>query len=187
MTIAIVSCLGILAALGFTVTGAHLAARVHAAEHRLTVFFMPATGERADPRETGPLNVLPVAPTPPRGTAVLQDRMVSDVRAEYDMTPHGKHHAGERKPVTEQVIDVAEAPGRPPWPRVTGSFPKLDGAAEAIERTAYIRRQMSGAMVTRDPEVLRQVLNGLRAPEYGEAPQLDVGEAQERLARGLMA
>jgi hypothetical protein len=186
VTIVIVSFLAAFAASGCIVTGAHCAAWVHAAEHRLAVFFMGASGLHADPRETGPLNVLPQA-TPPRGTAVLQDRMVSDVRAEYDITPHGKHHAGERKPVTEQVIDVAEAPGRPPWPRVTGSFPKLDGAAEAIERTAYIRRQMSGAMVTRDPEVLRQVLNGLRAPEYGEAPQLDVGEAQERLARGLMA
>jgi hypothetical protein len=169
-----------LAAVAVLAVGAHAGARAHgpilAAENWLIGQFRhglhdgPDLGGFHDPE--------PV----PEGWTPLLSGSVDDVRRE-----HGKHARTQpRQPLTEQVIEVAEAPGHAPW---SGSFPALDAAAEAEQgRVDFARSQLEQhdpADIT--PELLQGVLDSLRAmPVYGEKPVAAVLEAEraQRLAAG---
>jgi hypothetical protein len=198
MTVAIVSFLAAFAASGCIVTGAHCAAWVHAAEHRLTVFFMGATGGHADPRETGPLNVLPVEPEEPR-TSLLAP--------EWTAAPYAGHHAAREPRETPALapglsgIDVYQR-----FVRMCADNgiehpefgPLRPTPPEGIEVTRRDGTMLVGGMSVFDPcptpEQPSMSMLPLTGPiprvhsrEYNEAPQLAVREAQERLARGLIA
>jgi len=169
-----------LAAVAVLAAGAHAGAHAHgpilAAEHWLIGQFRHGLhDEKTLPGFTDP------QPTPPGWTPLLEGS-VDDVRREY-----GRHARTQpRQPLTEQVIEVTEAPGHAPW---SGSFPALDAEAEAEHaRVKFARSQLEQhkpADIT--PEVLQGVIDSLRAmPAYGEKPVATVLEA-ERLARGLTA
>lgn len=135
-------------------------------------------GERALPGLGAPPERVPADWTP------LLSGSVDDVRR-----AHGRHARTQpRRMLTEQFIGRQEAPGRPPWEPVTGSFPALPGADAEADRLAYVRSQMRETVSRRDPQAIRQALQALRAdaPVYGEVPVLAAGQAQ-RPAEGTIA
>jgi hypothetical protein len=142
---------------------------------------------------------------------VLGDRMLSDVRRDYDTGQlaalHPAAHGPERPTVLErpdgQVIvdEHHHVQLRPVNGRSLGTQPRrqLDPAfreeeAAEAQRSGYVRSQMAGAVATNDPAVLRQVIAALKRPErtptepvpvYGETCVANVLEA-ERLSGELI-
>jgi len=216
VTVAIVSFLAAFAASGCIVTGAHCAAPVHAAERWLTRKLMPASGEHSDPRETGPLNVLPVEPEEPR-TSLLAP--------EWTAAPYAGHHAARESRETPPAVVTVDARifGRgDEGASVLAWGPRIDvyqrfvelcadngiehpefgplrpTPPEGIEVTRRDGTMLVGGMSVFDPcpapeqpSMSMLPLTGpiprIHSREYNEAPQLAVREAQERLARGLTA
>lgn len=116
------------------------------ARHGLAVFFMAATGGHADPRETGPLNVLPDAV--PEGLTPLLTGTVDDVRREHD-----------------QLTAAEIAALRPSARMSTGEFEALD------ERVGpYLPPSVHGRHARTSPRLplTEQVIDVTRAP--GHAP-----------------
>lgn len=76
------------------------------ARHRAVVFFMPATGERAHPRETGPLNVLPEQPEHPRYGTLLNDTPAegTQVPVQGAVLTVGKHERTQPREDAEPVM-----------------------------------------------------------------------------------
>jgi hypothetical protein len=86
------------ALLGLVALTAEFAGDVKRAEHRLAVFFMAATGGHADPRETGPLNVLPESG--PRTSLLAPD---------WTPAPYAGHHAAAQPRETPPAVVRVDA------------------------------------------------------------------------------